>query len=179
MDALARVWTMWIVRGIASVIFGVLTVVRPGASIAALVFLFGFYSLADGALLLGFAFRYDGRKAAYVVRGLLSVAAGVLTFVYPGLTAISLYILIGAWAITAGAAELAIAFAIRREASSVAALVVAGLLSIGCGVALLALPIAGVIALTSLIAAFAIVNGIALISAGIRIHHFIRPLAAT
>src|SRR5579872_5737188 len=136
MDALARVWTMWIVRGIASIIFGVLTVMRPGASIAALVLLFGIYSLADGALLLGFAVRYIGAKTPYVVRGLLSIAAGVLTFVYPGLTALSLYILIGAWAVTAGAAELAIAFAIRKEASSVSGLVVAGLLSITCGVAL-------------------------------------------
>jgi len=30
----------------------------------------------DGALLLGFAFRYEGRKAPYVARGLLSIAAG-------------------------------------------------------------------------------------------------------
>lgn len=45
MDGLARAWTLWIVRGIASVIFGVLTILRPGASIAALVLVFGVYSL--------------------------------------------------------------------------------------------------------------------------------------
>ncbi len=178
MDGLARAWIVWVVRGIASVIFGLLTVWHPGASIVALVLVFGIYSLADGALLLGFAFRYEGRKAPYVVRGLLSVAAGVLTFIYPGLTALSLYILIGAWAFTAGAAELGIAFAIRKEASSVSGLVFAGFLSIIFGAALLALPIAGMIALTGMITAYAIVNGIALISAGIRIHHFAQPLSA-
>jgi uncharacterized membrane protein HdeD (DUF308 family) len=178
MDGLARGWTVWIVRGVASVIFGLLTVWRPGASIAALVLVFGVYSLTDGALLLGFAFRYEGRKAPYVVRGLLSVAAGAVTLIYPGLTALSLYILIGAWAITTGAAELAVAFAIRKEASSVSGLVFAGFVSIAFGAALLALPVAGVIALTGMIAAFAIVNGISLISAGIRIHNFVRPLSA-
>jgi uncharacterized membrane protein HdeD (DUF308 family) len=179
MDGLARAWTVWIVRGVASIIFGLLTIWRPGASIAALVLVFGSYSLADGALLLGFAFRYTkGRKAPYVVRGLLSVAAGAVAFLYPGLTAISLYILIGAWAITAGAAELAVAFGIRKEASSVRGLVFAGFLSIAFGAALLALPIVGVIVLTSLIAAYGIVNGIFLISAGVRIHAFARPLSA-
>ncbi len=97
---------MWLVRGIASVIFGVLTIVNPGASIAALVVLYGIYALADGAFLLGFAFFGDGPKAPYVVRGLISIAAGVLTFLYPGLTATSLYILIGVWAIAAGVMEI-------------------------------------------------------------------------
>ncbi|MBV9950243.1 MAG: DUF308 domain-containing protein, partial [Myxococcales bacterium] len=67
---------MWIIRGIASVLFGVLTLVRPGASVAALVLLFGVYALCDGALLVGFGLRYAGRKAPYLVRGLVSVAVG-------------------------------------------------------------------------------------------------------
>ena len=39
MNLLAKTGTIWVVRGIASVIFGVLTLLRPGASIAALVLL--------------------------------------------------------------------------------------------------------------------------------------------
>lgn len=178
MNALARTWSVWIVRGIASVLFGVLTLLRPGASISAIVLLFGVYSLADGALLLGFAFRYQGRKAPYLIRGLLSIAAGSITFVFPGLTAISLYVLVGAWAISAGIAEIAIAIALRNEALNASGVFVAGALSLACGVALLALPMAGVIALLGLIAAYAIVNGVALISAGIRIHKLVGPLSA-
>jgi uncharacterized membrane protein HdeD (DUF308 family) len=178
MNALARTWTVWIARGIASVLFGVLTLLSPGASIGAIVLLFGAYALADGAMLLGFAFRYPGPKTPYVIRGLLSVVAGVLTFVFPGLTAISLYVIIGAWAISAGIAEIAIAITIRGEVPSVTGIVVAGVLSLACGVALLALPMAGVIALVSLIAAYAIVNGVALIVAGARIHKLVGSLSA-
>jgi uncharacterized membrane protein HdeD (DUF308 family) len=173
MDLLARSWGIWVVRGIASILFGVLTFVWPGVSIAAIVLMFGVYAFADGALLLSFGFRFGRRKAPYVVRGLLSIAAGLLTFINPGLTALSLYVLVGAWALTAGAAELAIAFAIRNEAASVGGLVLAGILSIACGVALLALPLAGVIALLGLITAYAIVNGIALVTAGVRIHRLV------
>jgi uncharacterized membrane protein HdeD (DUF308 family) len=60
-------------KGIASVIFGVLTLLRPGASLAALVLLHGVYALVDGAFLFGFAFRHEGPKAHYVMSGILSV----------------------------------------------------------------------------------------------------------
>src|ERR1700690_1139984 len=179
MDLLARTWGMWVARGIASILFGVLTVVWPRASIAAIVILFGVYALADGAVLLGFAFRAEGRKAAYVLRGLLSVAAGIVTFLYPGLTALSLYVLIGVWALAAGAAELAIAFAIRKGVANVGGLVFAGVLSFACGIALLALPLAGMVALVGLIAGYAIVNGVVLITAGVRIHNLFGPLHTT
>jgi uncharacterized membrane protein HdeD (DUF308 family) len=168
---------MWIVRGVASIVFGVLTILWPGASVTAMVYLFGIYALSDGALLLGFASQLDEGKGPYIFRGLLSVAAGVLTFMYPGPTAASLYILIAAWAIAVGATELWIAIALRKEVS-VGGLVFAGLASIACGVALLALPKAGIVALVSLIAAYAVVGGIALISAGVRIHNFVRPASA-
>jgi uncharacterized membrane protein HdeD (DUF308 family) len=179
MNELARTWSMWIVRGIASVLFGVLTLVQPGASIAAIVFVYGLYAIADGALLLGFAFRYQGRRAPYIVRGLLSLAAGLVAFLLPGPTALAFYVLIGAWAVTAGAAELAIAGAIHKDGFRVAPLVVAGILSLGCGIALLALPMAGVVALISVIAAYAIMNGAALVVAGVRIHSLTRAVAAT
>ena len=179
MELLARSWGIWIVRGIASILFGILTLVWPGVSIAAIVLMFGVYALADGVLLLSFGLRLPDGKAPYVVRGLLSVAAGVLTFMYPGLTALSLYILIGAWALTAGVAELAIAVAIRKEAANVVGLVLAGLLSIACGVALLALPLAGVIALIGLVAVYATLNGIVLITAGVRIHNLYGSAHAT
>jgi len=179
MELLARSWGIWVVRGIASILFGVVTIVWPGASIAAIVLMFGLYALSDGALLLSFGLRLPDGKAPYVVRGLVSVAAGVLTFIHPGLTALSLYVLVGAWALTAGAAELAIAFAIRKEAAKVVGLVFAGLLSMACGVALLALPLAGIVALIGLIAAYATLNGIILITAGVRIHNLVGSARAT
>jgi uncharacterized membrane protein HdeD (DUF308 family) len=175
---MSKTGTIWIIRGIASVIFGVLTFLRPGASIAALVLLYGVYALVDGAFLLGFAFRQEGPKAHYVVSGVLSVLAGALTFLYPGLTAISLYLLIGAWAVSTGLAELGLAFALRGDDVHVGGLVFAGLLSIACGVALFALPLAGVIAVLGLVTVYAIVKGVLLIAAGVRLHNIVRPLHA-
>ena len=175
MNALTRTWAMWIVRGIASLLFGALVLARPGASIAAIVFVYGVYALADGALLLSFGFRHEGRKTPYIVRGLLSVAAGVVAFLFPGLTALSLYLLIGAWAITGGIAELTMATIIRKDfGASMGPLFLAGALSLACGIALLALPMAGVVALLGLIAIYAMINGAVLVVVGVRIHGFTR-----
>ena len=178
MNALAKIERILFVRGMASIIFGALTVLSPSSSLAALVLLYGAYALVDGAVLFGFGFRTEESKWPYFLRGLVSVAAGVLTFVYPGLTAVSLYILIGCWAISSGAVELGIALALRNV-MRVGGLVFSALLSIACGVALLALPLAGVVALVSLIIAYAIVNGIALLVAGFRLHQLVRPMTAS
>jgi uncharacterized membrane protein HdeD (DUF308 family) len=178
MNIWSKTGTIWILRGVASVVFGVFTLLRPGASVAALVLIFGAYALVDGAFLLGFAFRHDGPKAHYLVSGLLSLIAGAVTLLFPGLSAVALYFLIGVWAVSTGVAELALAFFLRASSLHVGALVFAGVLSVLCGVALLALPAAGVLALLSLITAYAIVNGVFLVGAGIRMRSFFRPAHA-
>jgi uncharacterized membrane protein HdeD (DUF308 family) len=178
MNIIGKTGRIWIVRGVASVLFGVLTLLRPGTSLAALVLLYGAYALADGAFLLGFAARHEGPKAHYVISGLLSVAAGAFTFIYPAFTAIALYFLIGAWAIMTGAAVLALAFALRHSEVRAPGLAFAGVLSIVCGFALTALPAAGVVALFGLVTAYAIINGLFLIGAGIRMQHWAQPLPA-
>ena len=177
MNKLSKTWGIWIARGIASIVFAVLMWMRPGASLTALVLVFGAYALAEGLILLGVAAQIEGPRAPYIVRGLLGVAAGAVTFAYPGLTAASLYLLIGVWAIACGATELAVAFALGGGESSVRWLGATGLLSVACGIALLALPLAGVLALVGFIAAYALVAGVAFVTVGIRIHRFARAAA--
>src|ERR1051325_736490 len=87
-DLLARRWWAILIRGIAAIIFGVLTFVLPGITLAVLVLLFGAYALVDGIFALITAAR--GRDTAQpwwalVVEGVLSIAAGIVTFAWPGL----------------------------------------------------------------------------------------------
>ena len=176
MNTLSRTSGMWVVRGIASLLFGALTIARPGASIAALVFMYGVFALAEGALLVAFGARQRKGKAPFVVRGLVSAAAGVVALMLPGSTAVALYVLIGCWAIVSGAAEISIAIAARKEGARVGVLVAGGVFSVACGVALLALPAAGFLALVGLVAAYAIFNGILSIVVGVGIHQLARDV---
>jgi len=178
MNDLTKTWGIWIARGIASLAFGILIIAMPAASLAALVFVFGAYAVIDGAVMFGLAFREQSGRGMYVLRGLLGISIGLATFAWPNLTAVSLYVLIGAWALSAGVTELAVAISLRREASHLGWLALTGVLSLGLGVVMLALPLIGVAALVGVIAGYSMVNGITLITIGMRIHRLF-PSQAT
>ena len=87
---LSRTWWMLLVRGLIAIVFGVLTWIQPAISLAALVLLFGAYSLADGVLGVwsGIAGRKDHEDWwVMLLWGLTGIGIGLLTLMAPGLTA--------------------------------------------------------------------------------------------
>src|SRR5258705_5621465 len=56
-DTLARNWWMVLLRGMAGIVFGLITFFAPGISLAAVVFLFGAYAFVDGVLAVTTALR--------------------------------------------------------------------------------------------------------------------------
>src|SRR2546422_7435585 len=104
-DALARNWWAIALRGVAAIIFGALTLVVPGVTLAVLILLFGAYALIEGVLNVIAAIRGRGERQSWwplLLRGLVSIAAGVVTFVLPGLTELALLYVIALWAVVAG-----------------------------------------------------------------------------
>ena len=177
LDALTERWWVPVIRGIAAILFGVLALVAPSISLLALVIVWGVYAVADGVLNLVLATR-RGRTGAewgwYAFEGLVSVAAGALAFVYPGITAMVLLFVIAAWAIVTGIAEIAAAIELRRVVRGEWMLAVAGVLSIAFGVLLFAFPGAGALAVVWLIGSYAVVFGVLLIGLGLRLHRLRR-----
>ena len=77
-DTLARNWWLVLLRGIAGIIFGLVTFVAPDISLAALVLVFGAYAFADGALAIISAIRWRGESDRWwvlLLEGLAGVAA--------------------------------------------------------------------------------------------------------
>lgn len=167
-------WGIWIIRGIASIGFGLLTLVLPAASIAALVFTFGVYAVIDGFVMIALAFDARPGRWMYILRGLLGIAAGVVTFAAPGLTAVSLYLLVGIWAITVGTLEVVAAIVARKELPHPGAVALAGVLALVFGAILLVQPAIGVVALLGFVAGYAILYGITMIGIGMDIHRLVR-----
>lgn len=171
MDILARNWWLLVFRGLAAIVFGVLTLVWPGSALVSLVLLFGAYSLIEGLTSLVLAItRAEGRTGIWILHALVGIGAGVLTFAYPGITAIALYAIIAGWAIATGIIELYVASVLRDVGGKVGTIVFAGIVSILFGALLVALPVAGVVALVGVIAALAIMSGTAWVTFGVRLH---------
>lgn len=153
-------------RGIAALIFGVATLVWPDISLTALVILWGAYALVDGvaALWAAIADRSIEHRGWVAFQGVAGVAAGVVTFVWPSITALALLWVIAAWAIAMGIALIATSIAVRKEISGELLVGLAGVLSVILGVILIAEPAGGALAVTWAIGWFACLYGIVMLT---------------
>jgi uncharacterized membrane protein HdeD (DUF308 family) len=170
-DSLSRNWWAVSLRGLAGILFGIITFIAPGISLAALVLLFGAYAFADGVLAVVTAIRRRGndRWGMLLLEGLVGIAAGVLTLLWPGITALALLYVIAAWALVTGAFEIAAAIRLRKVITGEWILALSGILSVALGVLLIVAPGPGALAVVIWIGAYALVFGALLFALGLRL----------
>jgi uncharacterized membrane protein HdeD (DUF308 family) len=167
----SRYWWAIAVRGAVAILFGVLAFAWPGATLASLVLLFGAYAIVDGIASVVMGVREYGQRErwwATLLGGLVSVGAGVVTFMMPGLTALTLLTVIALWAILRGVLEIVAAVRLRHVIEGEWLLGLGGALSILFGAAMIAFPGAGALAVIWWIGAYAIVLGVMLVALGFR-----------
>jgi uncharacterized membrane protein HdeD (DUF308 family) len=174
-----RWWTL-VLRGVAAVIFGILTFVSPGASLLALVLLFGIYAVVNGAIHLPLAWhtpRGEPHWGSLVFESIVSLLVGVVALVWPRMSGLVLLLVIASWAIATGIAEVVAAVRLRKQIRGEWVLALSGALSIALGVLLFLFPGAGALAMAIWIGAYAIVFGALLIALGVRLRSWGRSAA--
>lgn len=178
MIVLANNWWAFVLRGVAAVLFGILTFLWPGMALLTLVYLFGFYAMTDGVFNIIGAFRRTGRDQqpwwALLISGVLSIVAGVIAFFLPPVAAMALLYLIAAWAVVTGVMSVIAAIRLRKQIEGEWVLVLSGVLSLLFGVFVVAFPGAGALALILWIGAYVFVMGVMLIVLGFRLRSFVR-----
>jgi uncharacterized membrane protein HdeD (DUF308 family) len=171
---LARNWWLFLLRGIAAIAFGVLSLLWPGLSLVTLVLLFGAYALVDGVFAL--ATGIVGRGTAefrwwLVLVGLLGVAVGIATILWPGLTALTLLYFIAGWIVATGLLQIIGAIELRKTIANEWWLVLDGALSVLIGILFFVMPGAGALAFIWLIAGFAIACGILMVGFAFKVRN--------
>ena len=182
-------WWSIALRGVLAIVFGIVALMHPGATTAAFIVVFGVWALADGICALVAAIRrgHLGRSWAwFLLEGIAGIAAGVVAFLYPGVTLFALVLVVGLRAIALGVLELGGAFASEAELSRSRWLyALTGIVSILFGALLLWQPLVGAFALVWSIGVYAIVFGAMTLAFGLHVHgfpHFAtwrRPIAAS
>jgi uncharacterized membrane protein HdeD (DUF308 family) len=177
LEVLTRNWWALALRGVAGILFGIITFVWPGISLAAQVFLWGAYAFADGVLAIVTAVRRRGadRWWLLLLQGIVGIGAGVVTWLWPGITALALLAVIAAWALMGGALQIAAAIRLRKVISGEWLLALGGVLSMALGVLLLLFPGPGALAVVIWIGAYAFVTGILLLALGFRLRGLRAP----
>lgn len=165
LHGLAKNWWLLLLRGIASIVFGVLAFAWPGITVISLVIVYGAYALVDGLFSL-YAAISGGNGAAprwwLAVVGVAGVLAGIISFAMPALVALWLLLLIGAWAIVSGIFEIVGAIRLRKEIDNEWMLILHGAISVIFGVLLMVMPVPGALAMIWVIGAYAIAAGVIL-----------------
>ena len=173
---LSRYWWMVALRGLLLLLLGLAAVLWPGATLTVLVLWIGAGFLVNGVLALAAAVAgrdVEGR-GWLILEGVLGIVAGILTFLYPGITGLVLLWLVAGWAIVSGMLQIAAAVQFRKVIRGEWMLALAGVLAIAFGVLLIARPGAGLLTLALLIGWFAIFYGVVLIALGFRLRGFAR-----
>jgi len=178
LNNLSRYWWLLALRGVAAVIFGILAFIWPQLTLGVLVILFGAYVFVDGvANLVSGISNHDVNKRWWVMglEGIVSIMAGVLTFVYPGITAVILLYVIAIWAVLTGVLEIAAAVRLREEIDGEWALGLSGIVSVLLGFALIIFPSAGALAVIWMIGLYAILFGALMIYLGFKLREADNP----
>ena len=154
--------TMLLFRGIAAVLFGILTLVWPNLSLAVLVLLFGVFAVVGGITTVAAALRNREEQGwgFLLFEGILGILAGVVALVWPGIAALAFLYLLAAWAILTGILELVAPLSFPMRGGRAVLMVLAGLLSIVFGILIAIQPASGLLAVVWLIGIYAIVFGV-------------------
>jgi len=172
LQLLARRWWALALRGVIAVLFGLLTFFIPGITLISLVLLFGFYAILDGIFDIVSAMKAPGHHWPLLVEGIVGIVAGLVTFMWPAITAMVLVYLIAFWAILTGLLEIVAGIRLREVIANEMLLILMGVISTLFGILIIIFPGAGALAIIIWIGAYALVFGIILIALAFRLRSF-------
>src|SRR5690606_2566406 len=117
----------------------IMALIWPGLTLTTLILLFGTYVLVVGVFAVINGIRsYVERERwwAELLEGIIGIVVGIVTFVWPDLTALTLLTIIAVWAVITGIMEIIAAIQLRKAITGEWMMVLSGLLSIAFGVLL-------------------------------------------
>ena len=142
-------WKRLAVHGVAAVFFGLAALAWPGITLHALVLLWGAFALVDGITALSAAISDLVIDRGWVAFwGVIGIGAGIVTFLWPSMTALALLVVIATWSLLVGGSWIAFAIRERKQVAGAGSIALGGVLLVSLGVLLVVNPGAGAIGIT-------------------------------
>ncbi|MCD9028709.1 HdeD family acid-resistance protein [Luteimonas sp. BDR2-5] len=171
LSPLARDWWVVLLYGVIAIVFGLVALFSPVGTAVALAWAIGVMALAEGIVSIVALFSKDPpmSKGLLLVYAVASISFGLWTVFSPGITAIALLLLIGAWLIVGGIFRIVFAIRARKEIEGEWLLALGGVLGIVLGVLFALDPLGGLFVTTLWIGAGALVYGVVQIVAAFKL----------
>jgi uncharacterized membrane protein HdeD (DUF308 family) len=161
---LTRAWWILLLQGVLVLLFGLGAIAWPFRSLGALVGLFAVISLVSGTISLVRGFSSPGASTMMlVIQGIIGIVTGLLTLLWPGLTAVALVYVIAAWIICQSILQFVLVFQVQDGRIT---LVLSGVVGLITGLWMAAAPGEGALAIAWLMGISMVIWGATLVAAG-------------
>lgn len=170
-DLLRHSWWMLALQGVLAITFGVLALLWPGATLLVLVALFAAWALISGVASMVAAVKHRNADNGWwlvLLLGIVSIAAGVIAVLNPGITIFVLVLLMGVNALVTGVLQIVMAIRLRKAIEREWLLALAGTVAVIFGVLVFLFPAAGAFALVWLVSFYAMLTGMLLLALAFR-----------
>jgi uncharacterized membrane protein HdeD (DUF308 family) len=163
-----RLWWNFVLRGVLAAALGIFALIWPALTLEILVLLVGAYLIADGVMGLVVAHR-RALSSGRLLHPVVSVAIGLLLVLWPGESARTLFVILGAAAIFIGISYVVSARRYAIDAMDRRLMTGVGVVAVALGVVLMVWPGAAVVTLSWIIAVAALLMAAVLIFLGVRL----------
>jgi uncharacterized membrane protein HdeD (DUF308 family) len=156
-----RTWWVFLIGGIASIVFGVLAFVSPGIALFVLATFFAAAILVDGVFNLVGAFQNREKDGWWLMLliGILGIVVGGYALLNPPISMLAFVYIVAFQAILLGVFLIMLGYKFRKATTREWILYLTGGLSVLFGLMVIAQPVAGGVSIVWLIASWAIVIG--------------------
>jgi len=169
----SRNWWVFLIGGIAAVVFGVLAFMNPGIALLLLAIYFAAYILIDGAVNIWGALSNRGGDGwlALLALGVLGVLAGGYALLYPPASMIALIFIVSFVAMLIGLTSIYLGWKIRAETENEWVLFLVGGLSVLFSVVMMVKPGVAGVSIAYMVASWAILVGVLRIWFGLKVRN--------
>ena len=156
-----RTWWMFLVGGVASVLFGILAFVSPASALLVLALYFAAFVIVDGvsSVLGSIANRGQDGWVFTLIFGVLAVLVGIYALLNPEISITAFVLLAGFMATVVGVSMLALGWRVRKASEKEWILYALGASSLIFGMMLFSRPLEGAESLVFLVATWAVLTG--------------------
>lgn len=157
-----RTWWVFLIGGIAAVIFGILAFMNPGIALMVLAMFFAAWILVDGASNLIGSIQNREKDGWWIMLliGILGICVGGFALFNPPVSMLALVYLVAFQAILLGVFLLMLGYKVRAATEKEWILYVTGALSVLFGILVIMQPAAGGVTIVYMVASWAILIGV-------------------
>jgi uncharacterized membrane protein HdeD (DUF308 family) len=173
-------WWLLLITGLAWMVVSIILLRFDYTSVYSISILFGFVAIAAGAIEVAVIFMADGWwKLLHAILALVFIGAGIVAFISPGDTFVSLAAVFSFFLIFAGAFDIIMSISSRKEIEVWWLQLIGGIIELALGFWAAGYYGRSAVLLVAWVAAFAIIRGVRDIVAAFRVRELQHPKPAS